>query len=312
MAQNIILKRSSVSGKVPTTSSLSVGEIAINTFDGRVFLHVSSSATSSIQHILTTNSITTGSITLTQTGSFAELVITQDGNFNRDIYVTRDIVGNGDLDIAGTLTASLQQGYVWVGGVGNITKLVATSSLGGTSSEGAAYTHIQSIASSTWTVNHNLNNAYPAITIYDNSGYVVIPQNIQSTSVNQSVITFSYSTTGYATAVSSGGTIVSTATSASYADYAVTASYALNAGAGGLETKAGSVTNTSFSGNPRKATVTFTTAFSNTNYAISITGEDARSWIIESKVAGSFVINSNSNTALAGNTYWIATAYGET
>jgi hypothetical protein len=129
MAQNIILKRSSVSGKVPTTSSLSVGEIAINTFDGRVFLHVSSSSTESIQHIVTTNSITTGSINITQTGSFSELVVTQDGNFNRDIFVTRDIIGNGDLDVLGSFTASLQQGYVWVGSAGNISKLVATSSL---------------------------------------------------------------------------------------------------------------------------------------------------------------------------------------
>jgi hypothetical protein len=96
------------------------------------------------------------------------------------------------------------------------------------------------------------------------------------------------------------------------ASNAITASYALNAGAGGLQTKAGSVANTTFAGNPKKATVTFSTAFSNTSYAIVITGEDARSWTIESKVAGSFVINANSNTSLAGTTYWIATAYGET
>jgi hypothetical protein len=81
---------------------------------------------------------------------------------------------------------------------------------------------------------------------------------------------------------------------------------------GGLTTKAGSVANSSFTGNPKKATVTFSTAFSNTNYAITVTGEDARSWTIESKVAGSFVINANSNTGLSGTTYWIATAYGET
>lgn len=129
MAQNIILKRSALPGKVPTTSSLNVGEIAINTFDGRAFLHKSSSTAESIEHILITNSVTTGSITLTKTGSFGELVVTQDGNFNRDIFVTRDIVGNGDLDIAGTITASLQQGYIWVGGTGNVTKIVATSSL---------------------------------------------------------------------------------------------------------------------------------------------------------------------------------------
>lgn len=99
---------------------------------------------------------------------------------------------------------------------------------------------------------------------------------------------------------SSFSTTSSFATSASFAPY------------GGLRTKSNAIANTSFTGNPKKATVTFTTAFPNTSYAVTITGEDARSWTIESKLAGSFVINANSNTNLAGTTYWIATAYGET
>lgn len=95
------------------------------------------------------------------------------------------------------------------------------------------------------------------------------------------------------------------------ASFAITASYAMNAGSSGLQSKAGSVDNTSFIGTPRKATVTFSTPFSNNNYAISVTGEDARSWTIESKVSGSFIINTNSNTTLTGTTFWIATAFGE-
>jgi hypothetical protein len=35
---------------------------------------------------------------------------------------------SGNLDIQSTLTASLQEGYVWAGGAGNVSKLVATSS----------------------------------------------------------------------------------------------------------------------------------------------------------------------------------------
>ena len=89
--------------------------------------------------------------------------------------------------------------------------------------------------------------------------------------------------------------------------FATTASFASNV----IKTKAGSVTNSSFTGNPRKTTVTFATAFPNTNYAVTVTGEDSRAWSIESKLAGSFVISANSNTNLIGNTYWIATAYGE-
>lgn len=78
---------------------------------------------------------------------------------------------------------------------------------------------------------------------------------------------------------------------------------------GGSTVKAGSVADTSFAGNPRKATVTFTTPFSNNNYSISVTGETSRAWSIESKVSGSFVINSNSATAITGDTFWIATPF---
>ena len=63
MAQTIKLKRSSTSGKVPTTSQLALGEIAINTHDGRVFFE-KNDGSATIQHIVTTDSITTGSIQL--------------------------------------------------------------------------------------------------------------------------------------------------------------------------------------------------------------------------------------------------------
>lgn len=105
MAQSIILKRSALSGKVPTTASLEIGEIAINTYDGKVFLKRSGSI-ESIQTILTTDSNTTGSIYLTQTGSFGELVISQDANFQRDVFVTRDIITVGDIDAGGDISGS--------------------------------------------------------------------------------------------------------------------------------------------------------------------------------------------------------------
>jgi hypothetical protein len=105
MAQSIILKRSSLPGKVPDTGSLNTGELAINTYDGKVFIKRSGNV-DSIQTVLTTNSITTGSITITNTGSFSELVITKDANINRDLYVTNDIIGAGDIDISGNITGS--------------------------------------------------------------------------------------------------------------------------------------------------------------------------------------------------------------
>ena len=63
MSQTIILRRSAVEGKIPTTSSLELGELAINTNDGKLYLK-KDDGTESIQTILVTNSQTTGSIDL--------------------------------------------------------------------------------------------------------------------------------------------------------------------------------------------------------------------------------------------------------
>ena len=37
MAQVVRLKRTSVEGRKPTTSNLELGELAINTFDGKIY-----------------------------------------------------------------------------------------------------------------------------------------------------------------------------------------------------------------------------------------------------------------------------------
>jgi len=55
MAQIVKLRRTAVTGRIPTTSNLELGELAMNTYDGRIFFEKSSSE-ESIQEILTTNS----------------------------------------------------------------------------------------------------------------------------------------------------------------------------------------------------------------------------------------------------------------
>lgn len=61
---SILLKRSGVAGSVPTTASLQVGEIALNTYDGKAFLHKSGS-TNEVVEIVVTGARVTGSINLT-------------------------------------------------------------------------------------------------------------------------------------------------------------------------------------------------------------------------------------------------------
>ena len=71
MAVNKIeLKRSAVPGKVPTTSSLDLGELALNTYDGKVFLKKDNGTQSIVELATTSGSITSASYAATS--SFAQ------------------------------------------------------------------------------------------------------------------------------------------------------------------------------------------------------------------------------------------------
>ncbi|GIV43979.1 MAG: hypothetical protein KatS3mg035_1102 [Bacteroidia bacterium] len=79
-----------------------------------------------------------------------------------------------------------------------------------------------------------------------------------------------------------------------------------------LKQKNGSVSGSTFSGNPKKATVIFTTPFPDDNYAVTVTGEISRSWRIESKTASGFTINANANAPFtSSNVFWMAGQIGE-
>jgi len=100
MAQTIKLKRSSTEGKIPTTSQLALGEIAINTFDGRIFFE-KNDGSATIEQILTTDSITTGSITIT--GSLQTDNITIDNaTISSDLDITLDSAGDIIFDADAT------------------------------------------------------------------------------------------------------------------------------------------------------------------------------------------------------------------
>jgi hypothetical protein len=85
---------------------------------------------------------------------------------------------------------------------------------------------------------------------------------------------------------------------------------------GTLKNKAGRALAASFSGTPRKATVTFTTPFADADYAVTVTaatsGNVTYAPAVESQSQGSFVINLGSNNSgdlVAVN--WFAVASGE-
>ena len=128
MAQDktiILHKRSTVAGAIPTTASLHVGEIGLNTYEGTAYIHKSGSV-NTIEQIVTTNAVVSGSISVSGTGSFGEVYVANDVNISGGLYVTSDIVGNGDIDIAGAVTASIVTAQYFYGDGGGLSGITAS------------------------------------------------------------------------------------------------------------------------------------------------------------------------------------------
>ena len=68
MAQTIRLKRSSVQNNVPSTSDLELGELAINTYDGKLFIKKNDGSASIVQvgGVVGTSELSDGSVTTTK------------------------------------------------------------------------------------------------------------------------------------------------------------------------------------------------------------------------------------------------------
>ena len=73
MSSIVQLKRSALTGKVPGTGSLNLGELALNTYDGKIFFRRSGS-TDTIQEVVTTNVLNTGSVSITGTLTAGSIV----------------------------------------------------------------------------------------------------------------------------------------------------------------------------------------------------------------------------------------------
>ncbi len=103
MASTVQLKRSALSGKVPDTGSLALGELAINTYDGKIFFKKSGSL-ESIENIVTTNTITTGSVSLT--GDLTVFGAINARQFNINIISSSTIYESGSSNFGNSLDDS--------------------------------------------------------------------------------------------------------------------------------------------------------------------------------------------------------------
>jgi len=107
------LKRSSVKGKAPTTSNIELGEIAINTNDGRLFFKTTDSASSSA--IVTLREISAGT-GMTQTGGELKIsdtgVVTGSYGSATEIPIL-SINAQGQIDSASTVTVAGVSGLAY-------------------------------------------------------------------------------------------------------------------------------------------------------------------------------------------------------
>jgi hypothetical protein len=206
MAQVVKLKRTAVEGKVPSTSNLELGELAINTYDGRIFFE-KDNGTPSIQQVVTTDAITTGSLNVT--GQITASVL------YGAIYST-----NGVISGSSQLTSSFDSRYLNVSGEGTI----SGSFTGSFSGDGSNLTNlVVDIAevstvnssfsnSSNFSVSHNFGTRNIIVSVYDNGYAQIIPTSVTLTDDNTVTITLSSAQSGYVV-VAKGGHIVSGAAS---------------------------------------------------------------------------------------------------
>lgn len=107
VTQSILLRRSNIAGKVPTTSSLQLGELALNTNDGRAFMKKDDGVNVTIEQFVVTGAEVTGSINILGTGSFGHLDVNGNAEFvTASGYFSGSFKGDGSALFG--ITASMR------------------------------------------------------------------------------------------------------------------------------------------------------------------------------------------------------------
>ena len=114
VTQSVLLRRSNLAAKVPTTDQLQLGELAVNTNDGRVFLKKDNGVNVTIEQFVVTGAEVSGSINILGTGSFGQLEINGNANFDGNTYFAGPVSGaftgsfSGDGSYLTGVTASMR------------------------------------------------------------------------------------------------------------------------------------------------------------------------------------------------------------
>jgi hypothetical protein len=207
MAQVLKLKRTAVQGKSPTTDTLELGELAINTYDGKLYFE-KDNGVPSIQSIVVTDALISGSINIGGAITASNFI----GNGSQITFG-----GTGMVSGSSQLTSSLDSRYLNTLGEGTISGSF-TGSFGG---DGSGLTNlpasdISQVAtvnyaffnSSNISVSHNFNSRNVIISVYDSNYAQIIPSSVTLTDLNTATIVLTSAQSGYAV-VAKGGHIVS-------------------------------------------------------------------------------------------------------
>ena len=221
MAVNIKLKRSAVPGNTPTTTQLELGELALNTYDGKAFFKQQIGATETIVTLATT----AGSGSSVVSASYA----LNASNANTASYATNAGSANNatSASYSNNSTSASYSSYADDASTANIANYANNA--------GNADTATSASYSSTSTSASYATNATSA-------SYAL---NATTASYASSALSASYSSTSTSASYSSTSTSASyssTSTSASYALNATTASYSLTSSYADSFTVAGTLT----------------------------------------------------------------------
>jgi hypothetical protein len=246
MAQVVKLKRTAVQGKVPTTSSLELGELAINTYDGRIFFE-KDNGTPSIQSIVVTDAVITGSINLTGavtasyfrgdgsnltnlpnpdvsqvatvTASFdnqSNVSVTHNFNSRNVIISVYDTAYSQIIPSSVTLTdsntadivlSSAQSGFAVVAKGGHIVSGTLVQEVVEVATVTASFDN-----QSTISVTHSFGSKNILVSVYDTSDSQIIPSSVVLTNTNTATIGLSSPQSGYVVVAKGGHLVTSTGT----------------------------------------------------------------------------------------------------
>jgi hypothetical protein len=118
---------------------------------------------------------------------------------------TKSFLSNIDIQGSGAFSSSVTASSIIKSGGTSAQFLMADGSVSsGGGVAGATATHTQSVAATTWNFAHGTGNPYPVITVWNDVGKVIVPQDITMVDSSNLTITFNVAVAGIATAVVGG------------------------------------------------------------------------------------------------------------